>query len=112
MYRKIHTKPAKTRFFDFVLLTPEEYEKLKAKFGEKEAIDKMECLNDYIGSKNKRYASHYFTILTWARKAEKDKSNPAVAFNQPGGYYKAPETPKNPVNMKDIADKFREDGLI
>lgn len=61
-------KPLKNKFLDFVLLTPEEHAKLVDKFGEQGANDRIGRLNDYIGSKGAKYASHYHTILNWARK--------------------------------------------
>ena len=60
--------PQKKRFFDFVLLTEEEYRKLVDKFGLKDTMDRIENLNNYLGSKGKRYKSHYYTILVWDKK--------------------------------------------
>lgn len=55
-----------------VLLTNDEYQKLKKKFGS-QLDDKIENLSLYISSKNKRYSSHYATILAWDRKENKTK---------------------------------------
>jgi len=52
--------------FKNVLLTTEEYEKLQQRFPD--YLDRIERLSEYISSKGKKYASHYATILTWARK--------------------------------------------
>ena len=52
-----------------VLLTDEEYEKLKAKFPDYES--KINDLSYYLASKGAKYKSHYATILNWARKDEK-----------------------------------------
>ena len=62
----------KKRHLEFVFLTDEEYKKLVNKFGQREADEKIESLNNYIGSKGKKYKSHYHTIMTWSRN---DKSN-------------------------------------
>jgi len=60
-------KPAKEKYLDFVLLTKDEYDKLK--FGIRGDLDGwLHKLNDYLGSTGKRYKSHYHTILNWARK--------------------------------------------
>ena len=61
-----------------VLLTQEEYEKLKEKIGENNTNILIEELSGYMASKGKRYASHYATIQTWARRRvqeHNDKSN-------------------------------------
>ena len=59
----------KKKYLDFVLLTDEEYNKLKEKFNSK--LDyHIENLNNYIGSTGKKYKSHYHTILSWNRKNE------------------------------------------
>ena len=51
-----------------VLLSQEERQKLQEKMGAKktqEYIQKLEC---YLGSKGRKYKSHYFTILSWWHK--------------------------------------------
>ena len=66
---------AKTKFLDFVFLTEEEHKKLIEKFGEIGTQERIEKLNNYIGSKGKRYKSHYHTILSWEAK-DKPKNKP------------------------------------
>ena len=58
----------KDKYLDFVLLTKKEYQTLCDLFGESQAKSLIEKLNNYIGSKGKKYKSHYFTILNWAGK--------------------------------------------
>jgi hypothetical protein len=58
----------KTLYGEFVKLTDGEYEKLINKFGINTAKEKIDILSDYIGSTEKKYKSHYHTILSWARK--------------------------------------------
>ena len=60
--------------FQNVLLTDDELEKLKTKFNS-HYTEKIENLSEYLKSKNKKYSSHYATILMWARKDEKDGQN-------------------------------------
>ncbi len=62
----------KRKFLDFVLLTNDEHEKLISKFGKTETLEWIERLNEYVGSKGKKYKSHYHTILTWSRKDKKN----------------------------------------
>ena len=63
----------KDRYMDFVLLTKSEYDKLIKRFGEQGTSERIEALNNYIGSKGKKYASHYYTILVW-NKRDKPKT--------------------------------------
>ncbi len=51
-----------------VKLTLEEYDKLVEKLGESNTKVLIEELSGYMASKGKRYASHYATIQTWARR--------------------------------------------
>ena len=55
-------------FFKNVLLTDEEYHKLREKYTD--FADRIERLSGYIESTGKRYKSHYATILNWARRDE------------------------------------------
>lgn len=63
-----HKEPLKSKHLDFVLLTAKEYQNLCDLFGESQTKSLIEKLNNYIGSKGKKYKSHYFTILNWAGK--------------------------------------------
>lgn len=54
--------------FKNVLLTPEEYEKLISKLGDKNTHILIEELSGYLASKKVKYASHYATLLNWARR--------------------------------------------
>lgn len=58
--------------FQNVLLTEEEYKKLKEKFP-KDYSERIDNLSIYMRSKGKQYKSHYATILSWARKEDKNK---------------------------------------
>ena len=71
-------KEKKELYLDFVRLTLSEYEKLAERLGEEKTKDYIESLNNYIGSKGRRYKSHYHTILAWSRKDETQlKEEPA-----------------------------------
>lgn len=66
-------KKKKIRYSDFVLMLPEEREKLVAEHGEKNTNILIEILNNYKGSSGKKYKSDYLTILNWViDKAKKD----------------------------------------
>lgn len=66
----------KKKFLDFVLLEEKEHEKLLTEYGKEQTDLFIEKLNDYIGSKGKKYKSHYFTIRNWMRK---EKNTPCSA---------------------------------
>jgi hypothetical protein len=54
--------------FNKVKLSQEEYDKLIERMGEKNTLLLIAELDTYIASKGKKYASHYATILGWARR--------------------------------------------
>ena len=74
--REEESREEKSRYIEFVQLTKREYDKLIEIFGKKTTEEYIQRLNNYIGSKGKRYKSHYHTILTWA---DKDKAKPTEA---------------------------------
>ena len=55
--------------FRNVLLTDDEYEKVKDK------LDILEELSMYMESKGKKYSSHYATILNWARRRKLEEKD-------------------------------------
>lgn len=58
-------KDQQISFSEFVVMTQGQYDQLANKLG-KTVLDKyVERLNNYIGSKGKKYKSHYHTILNW-----------------------------------------------
>lgn len=58
--------------FKNVKLSDEEYQKLAETITEKNRDILIEELSAYIASKGKKYASHYATILAWARRRVQD----------------------------------------
>lgn len=58
--------------FKNVRLKADEFNKLKDKFP-KDYKDRIEALSVYMRSKGKTYKDHYATILSWARKEEREK---------------------------------------
>lgn len=59
--------------FNNILLTKQEYKKLK----EKNIISYIDTLSIYLeNNPNKKYRSHYATILSWSRKDEKATPKP------------------------------------
>ena len=54
-------------------LSGEELDKLKKRFPA-DWQDRIENLSQYMKSKGKQYKSHYATILSWARKDDKENT--------------------------------------
>lgn len=71
--KEINSNNKKCAYGEFqnVLLTDEEYFKLKNKFSDVDS--KIEALSLYIASKGGKYKNHYATILAWDRKEKKNK---------------------------------------
>ena len=61
------TKRHKYGMYEQVLLTDEDYEKLKAEFPH-DYSERIARLDEYIASTGKRYKNHLATIRAWARK--------------------------------------------
>lgn len=58
----------KKKYLDFVYLTQQENDKLIEEFWYKNTMQLIFELNNFIGSRWDKYKSHYFTIVTWAKK--------------------------------------------
>lgn len=58
--------------FGKVKLTDLELSKLKEKFGEEVALEKIDELDIALASKNYKFKSHYATILSWDRRKQKE----------------------------------------
>lgn len=79
----------KEKFLEFVYLTKQEYDKLIDTYWEKVIKWQIENLNNYIWQKWKdKYKSHYYTILSWNKKAwikqiPKKKENESWIYDLP-----------------------------
>jgi hypothetical protein len=65
-------KNKKYKYLDFVFLTKKEYSLLEERF-KSNLPARLESLNNYIGSKGKKYKSHYHTLLSWEIMQRKDE---------------------------------------
>lgn len=79
---QIKPDQTKERYGDFVTLTPGEHAKLIERLGEKDTVRYIERLNEYIGqigekAANKRYKSHYHTILSFYRRDAEKHQKPS-----------------------------------
>ncbi len=63
----------KKKYLDFVFLSDGEHQKLIEQFGVEGTADRIKSLNIGIGSKGYKYKSHYYTILSWERKNDRQK---------------------------------------
>jgi hypothetical protein len=89
--------PVKKLYLENVMLTDDEHKKLIEKFGETGAQSWIEEINIARGRNvedfDKKYTSHYMTILSWHRLRE--KKNP-TSPEPPGG-----KKPQKPIFYKD-----------
>ncbi len=72
----------KTYFFDNILLSEEEYQKLVERFGETGTKDRLEALSLYKKSKGKRYKDDYATVLAWERREQRMRGGQGGAYRQ------------------------------
>lgn len=79
--------------FDNVLLSPEEFDKLKVRFGE-QTESYIERLSNYVASTGKRYKSHYATILNWAEKDSQNNKIGGENYGNDGNFREKPENKK------------------
>ncbi len=63
--------------YELVLLTDEDFEKLKAEFPH-DYLERINRLDEYIASTGKKYKNHLATIRAWARK-DKPQSRPQAS---------------------------------
>lgn len=75
------TKPARHKYGEYgkVLLTDEEFDKLKAEFPDWQA--RIERLDSYIAQSGKSYKNHLATIRNWARKDKETAPRQGTGFN-------------------------------
>lgn len=71
-------KKTKQKFLDSVYMTREQKDKLVERYGDKMTDKFIEKLDNYIGSKGKKYKDHYKTILwrmdrEWVKKIDNEK---------------------------------------
>ena len=86
--------------FKNVKLTDSEYAKLE----KSNLLPYIEKLSSYMASKNKRYKSHYATILTWARKDKPKEETLPEWFNQDIEKRKDEKTSKE---LEDMLKEFK-----
>lgn len=55
----------KVKYADFVSMTEKEHDKLVAEYGEDATRECISILNNYKGSKGKKYKNDYLAILSW-----------------------------------------------
>lgn len=77
--------PGRGEFLN-VYVSDLEFEKLTERFGEAERDSRIEDLSRYLANHpKKKYASHYATILAWARKDQKDARPSSIPQSSSGG---------------------------
>lgn len=88
-------KKKKYKYAEFVTLTRDEYAKLCAEYGEDPVKVMIDILNNYKGSKGKKYKSDYLTIRGWVKdKYYEDLQRYGSKIN--GGANSTAESPDSP----------------
>src|SRR5690606_23298488 len=77
IYNK-NDKNDKKKYAEFVWLKEAEYAKLVEKHGEPFVNRCIEILNNYKGSKGRKYKSDYHAILNWVTKRAKEEMGSQV----------------------------------
>lgn len=87
--KKKTEKAKKKNYAEFVTLTDDEYKKLVDKYTEPAVIRMIEILDNYKGSKGRKYKSDYRTILNWVvdRYNEEVNKNGTQWIQTNGGRY-------------------------
>ena len=77
-------KPTRHKYgmYEMVLLTDEDYEKLKAEFPH-DYSERIARLDEYIASTGKKYKNHLATIRAWARKDTEKRPAKAAKSSNP-----------------------------
>lgn len=70
----------KQSYAEFVTMTPDEYNKLIAKYGKQRADRMIEVLDNYKGAVGRKYKSDYRAILMWV--ADKVMAEPPPKKNE------------------------------
>ena len=70
VYNKKHDSK---KYGDFVYMTEEQYDTLCESIGKGNTDSYIERLDNYIGSKGKRYNSHYHVVKAWWRRDNPDE---------------------------------------
>lgn len=65
----------KYKYAEYVTLTRDEYAKLCAEYSEESAKEMIDILNNYKGSKGKKYKSDYLAIRGWVKDKYYEKQN-------------------------------------
>ncbi len=86
-----------------VMLTDEEYGKLKQKFPD-DFEDRINAVGFYMDSSGKKYKSHYATILMWDRRDKEKKREAEVPKGTSFSNYKERETDYDALERKNLAD--------
>jgi len=70
-------KLSKDKHKDFVFLTSEEHKKLLSRYGDNNTRKLIDALNRYIGQTGKKYKSHYYTLLNFAKRDDMPELKPS-----------------------------------
>lgn len=95
----------KSKYMDFVELTSEEHKKLITRYGENNTRKLIGALNRYIGSTGRKYKSHYYTLLNFAKRDDMPELKPPK--EDAAAEQKALERKRNEIR-KEYGQYYRE----
>jgi len=96
------------RYGDKVIMSPDEYDKLVARFGDSDARRLVEILDNYlINHPQKRYASHYRAILSWCVR-ELNEQKLAEQRLSNAQHVSKPATPQTYTTYQDSMKRLAE----
>jgi len=68
----INNKYGEFDLIDFTKITYEKYKILFKRWNEKDIANALAKMNDWMGSKGKRYKNHHYALRNWLKKEEED----------------------------------------
>lgn len=99
-------KPEKIKYAEFVTLTKQEYQTLTGRFGEADTNRMIEILDNYKGSKGKRYKSDYRAILSWVVTRLEDEKR--KAFSGSGNIASGKQIPRAYAGLMQMREEIEE----
>ncbi len=98
----------KSKYLDFVFLTSEEYKKLFIRYGEIPTGKLIDSLNRYIGQSGKKYDSHYFALLNFAKRDDVRE----LPTSDGGAASEQKDLEKRKQQIRDLEDEYYRDQSI
>ncbi len=106
---QVEQSPGKRRYAEFVTMTNDEYQSLIDRFGKSDTDRLIEILDNYKGSKGKRYKSDYRAILSWCVKRLEEEKQRNTAGIPSGTYHTTATESKFHNPFLELVKKYEEE---